>query len=203
MIAAFLTGYGTSLGLILAIGAQNAFVLRQGLRREYVLPVVLICALSDAVLILAGVMGFGALVQSLPGLRTVMTLGGAAVLLLYGFYNLRSALRGSSGLTAGGSDVPSLRRVVLLTLAFTWANPHVYLDTLVLVGSISTSFLGAEKGAFALGAVLASFCFFFALGFGARFLAPLLARPQAWRWLDGGIAVVMFTIAATLLMSLR
>lgn len=197
MIAAAATGYGTALALILAIGAQNAFVLRQGLMRSHVFTVCLICALSDAVLITAGVAGFGAVTAAYPRLPQVMTWAGALFLLGYGAARFHAAWRGGSALDAGGR-AQRLRVAVLSCLAFTWANPHVYLDTLGLVGAVSTGFSGAAKPAFALGAITASFSFFFALGYGARLLAPYLRSARAWAVLDACIGALMWVLAATL-----
>ena len=195
---AFLAGFTLGFSLILAIGAQNAFVLRQGLRREYVLATVLICAGSDAALIAAGVTGFGALAQAVPGLETAMRYGGAAFLVWYGARNFWAAWRGGEVLDAGGEARHSLRGVVLTVVALTWLNPHVYLDTVVLLGSISAQY--ETRLTFALGAMLASFVFFFSLGFGARLLAPLFARPTAWRVLDLVVGTTMWAIAAKLLL---
>ena len=188
-------GFTLGLSLILAIGAQNAFVLRHGLVRLHVLPVVLTCAVSDAVLITAGVAGFGALVAHAPWLEGAMRLFGAAFLIWYGSRALRAAWQGGGALEAG-TAVPRLRASVLTCLALTWLNPHVYLDTVVLLGAISAQYPSPLQ--FGLGAVVASFVFFFALGFGARGLAPLFARPGAWRLLDALIGVVMYAIALSL-----
>ncbi|WP_135501709.1 LysE/ArgO family amino acid transporter [Roseovarius aestuariivivens] len=194
---AVLAGFGLGFSLILAIGAQNAFVLRQGLRRAHVLPVVLTCALSDAVLIAAGVAGFGALAEAVPGLERIMRYGGAAFLLWYGARAFWAAWRGGEALKAG-QGAGSLRAALLTCLALTWLNPHVYLDTVVLLGSISAQY--DNRLAFALGAMTASFVFFFSLGYGARGLAPLFARPAAWRGLDALVGLVMWAIAAKLLL---
>ena len=194
---AYLAGFGLGFSLILAIGAQNAFVLRQGLMRQHVLPVVLTCAISDALLVSLGVAGFGALTARLPWLETVMRWGGAAFLTWYGLRALRSAVAGGAALEAGAS-APSLRASLLTCLALTWLNPHVYLDTVVLLGALS-----AQYGApllFGAGAVTASFVFFFALGYGARALAPVFARPRAWRVLDALVGCTMLAIAASLLL---
>jgi len=190
-------GFALGLSLILAIGAQNAFVLRQGLRREHVWPVVLVCACSDAVLVAAGVAGFGALAEAVPGLERVMRYGGAAFLLAYGARAFAAAWRGGAVLEAG-AGAGSLRRAVLTCLALTWLNPHVYLDTVVLLGSISAQY--EDRLGFGIGAVCASFVFFVALGFGARLLAPLFRRPVSWRVLDAGVGAVMWAIAAGLLL---
>jgi len=194
---AMVAGFGLGLSLIVAIGAQNAFVLRQGLRREHVLAVVLVCALSDGVLVAAGVAGFGALTQALPGLERVMRYGGAAFLLIYGGRSFRAAWRGGAVLEAG-IGAGSLRRAVLSCLALTWLNPHVYLDTVVLLGSVSAQY--EDRFGFALGAVTASFVFFFSLGYGARVLAPLFRRPVSWRVLDVGVGAVMWSIAVGLVL---
>ena len=196
-IASFIPGFLLSLSLILAIGAQNAFVLRQGLRRAHVLPVVLTCAMSDAVLIVAGVAGFGALAEAVPWFEPLMRYGGAAFLLWYGWMNARSAWRGGQALRMGGDEEQSLRAAILTVLALTWLNPHVYLDTVVLIGSISAQY--PDRLAFGIGATLASFVFFFSLGYGARALAPLFARPRAWQVLDAIIALTMWAIAFKLL----
>ena len=195
---AFLPGFALSLTLILAIGAQNAFVLRQGLRKSHVFWVCLACAVSDALLIAAGVAGFGALGQALPWFEPVMRYGGAAFLIWYGARNAMSAWRGGAALEAEGINTQTLRGTILTLLALTWLNPHVYLDTVVLLGSISAQY--DNRLAFGAGAVSASFVFFFGLGYGARLLSPLFARPRSWQILDGLIAVTMWAIAAKLLL---
>ena len=200
MIAAATTGFFTGFSLILAIGAQNAFVLRQGILRQHVFALALFCALSDAVLIAAGVAGFSVLTSAWPGLPLAMSLAGAAFLLAYGLARARAAIAGGQALTLG-ADAPGLGRTLALAAAFTWANPHVYLDTLGLIGAVSTGFRpGRARLAFGLGAVAASFVFFFGLGYGARLLAPLLRSTTAWRVLDALIAVTMFAIAAKLIL---
>ncbi len=191
------SGYRLGLSLIVAIGAQNAFVLRQGLRREHVLAVIMICACSDAFLIAVGVAGFDALTALLPGVVGAMRWGGAAFLIYYGLRSLWSAWQGAETLLAAENGRQSLRAAVTTCLALTWLNPHVYLDTVVLLGSISASY--DHKLLFAMGAISASFSFFFMLGFGARLLAPLFARPLTWRILDLGIAALMFSIAFALI----
>ncbi|MFT3688424.1 LysE/ArgO family amino acid transporter [Paenirhodobacter sp.] len=195
----FITGMMTGLGLIVAIGAQNAFVLRQGLRGQHVFWVCLSCALSDAVLIVLGVTGFGRIVAWLPWIDPVMRFGGAAFLIWYGARSLRSAIAPGGALTVSETGAPEpLRRVLLTCLALTWLNPHVYLDTVVLLGTISTQFEG-QKTAFASGAISGSFLFFFALGYGAAMLRPVFARPANWRLLEGVIALMMWAIALRLL----
>jgi L-lysine exporter family protein LysE/ArgO len=199
MTTAFIPGFLLGLSLIVAIGAQNAFVLRQGLRREHVLAICLVCALSDAVLIAAGIAGFGALVTAVPWLAPVMRFGGAAFLFVYAVRSLISAWRNSGALNPS-DDVPkSLGATLATCLAFTWLNPHVYLDTIVLLGSVSTRYAG-HRLAFALGAMSASFLFFFSLGYGARLLRPLFANPRAWRVLDGVIGITMLLLAAKLVL---
>ena len=198
MIAAAATGFATGGALILAIGAQNAFVLRQGLARAHVLPLVLLCACSDALLIAAGVAGFGVLVAAFPALPQLMALGGAGFLAVYGALRLRAAWRGDYAMELAGQTA-GLGRTLALGAAFTWGNPHVYLDTLGLVGAVSTQFEGGERAAFGAGAVLASFAFFFSLGFGARLLAPVMTSARAWRMLDAGVAILMWVLAAGLL----
>jgi L-lysine exporter family protein LysE/ArgO len=194
---AFLSGLLLCLSLIVAIGAQNAFVLRQGLRREHVFAVCAICALSDAVLIAAGVAGFGALVTALPWLTPAMRYGGALFLAGYGIRSLIASWRGGQGLDPAANEPKSLRTTILTCLAFTWLNPHVYLDTVVLLGSVSTGYAG-QRFAFAAGASTSSFLFFPALGYGARLLRPLFARPAAWRVLDAVIGTSMLALALKL-----
>lgn len=195
--SAYLTGLATGLGLIVAIGAQNAFVLRQGLANAYVLPVVLACAISDALLIVIGVMAFGKVAALLPWLDPVMRWGGALFLFVYGAASLRSALRSSETLQAAPARSAGLGRTLAACLALTWLNPHVYLDTVVLLGTISTRFAGAEM-VFAAGAVTGSFLFFFSLGYGASLLRPVFERPTAWRALETLIGVTMWVIAINL-----
>jgi L-lysine exporter family protein LysE/ArgO len=195
---ASLHGFLVSLSLILAIGAQNAFVLRQGLRREHVLPVVLLCGASDAVLIVVGVTGFGALSLALPALGEVMRWGGAAFLLVYGALRFRAALRGGAALMPRPGEAARLRQVAATCLLLTWANPHVYLDTVVLIGSIAAQY-DPHRAAFALGAVSASFSFFAALGYGARLLAPVFRNPRAWVVLEILVGIIMWTIAIALI----
>lgn len=201
MSPAFFAGYALSLGLILAIGAQNAFVLRQGIRREHVFVVCLTCALSDALLITAGVAGFGSLTQAADWFEPLMRYGGATFLIWYGARSLHAAFTKVEALDAGPANGASLqlRPVLLAVLAFTWLNPHVYLDTVVLIGSISAQY--PDRLSFGIGAALASLTFFFALGYGARLLAPLFARPRAWQVLDTLVALTMWTIAAKLLLT--
>jgi L-lysine exporter family protein LysE/ArgO len=190
MNSALFSGFLLGLSLILPIGAQNAFVLRQGLRREYVFVVCLACALSDAALIAAGVSGFGALGMTVPWIEPVMRYGGALFLCAYGLRSLLSAFRRQQGLTPSQAGAHGLARTLATCLAFTWFNPHVYLDTVVLLGSISTQYAG-QKLEFGAGAVVASFLFFFSLGYGARLLRPIFVKPGAWRVLDLLIGMTM------------
>jgi L-lysine exporter family protein LysE/ArgO len=195
------TGFLIGLGLIVAIGAQNAFVLRQGLLRRHVFAVTTVCAASDALLIVAGVAGLGTLVQSSPVLIAAATLGGALFLAAYAVKAARRALH-PGRLTAGSGDASAgLAPTLAAALAFTFLNPHVYLDTVVLVGSLSARFEGPARAAYAVGAASASALWFYGLGYGARLLAPLFARPAAWRVLDALIALVMAAIAASLLLA--
>lgn len=197
MTTAFLPGLLVGLSLIVAIGAQNAFVLRQGLRGEHVLAVCLTCALSDAILIVAGVTGFSRLVELAPWFEPTARYAGAAFLLVYGIVSLRSAFAASGALQPAQAGGRSLRAVLATCLALTWANPHVYLDTVVLLGSISTQYAG-DEAMFAAGAITASFTFFFLLGYGARTLRPLFADPRAWRVVECGVGVLMFALALRL-----
>jgi L-lysine exporter family protein LysE/ArgO len=194
----FVQGFFTSAALIVAIGAQNAFVLRQGLKREHVLAVVLVCALSDVLLISLGVAGLGTLVQRDPLLLAVARWGGAGFLAIYGLSAARRALAGER-LAAGSSAPLSRRAAVLACLGFTYLNPHCWLDTVVLVGSLSAQH-GQARWTFGAGAAAASGVWFVALGYGARLLAPLFAKPAAWRVLDGAIAAVMWSLALTLVL---
>jgi L-lysine exporter family protein LysE/ArgO len=198
MIEALISGYLVSISLIAAIGAQNAFVLRQGIRREHVGYVVLICAASDAVLMSAGIAGFGAASAQLPWLGDAMLWGGVAFLLVYGGLRFRAAWQGGEALRPAGAAPAALGKVVATCLLLTWANPHVYLDTLVLIGAISAQY-APWSVAFGVGAVAASASFFAALGYGARLLAPVMARPQAWVVLEVVVGATMWAIAVALI----
>ncbi|MEM8571127.1 MAG: LysE/ArgO family amino acid transporter [Pseudomonadota bacterium] len=195
MTASFISGFGLSLSLILAIGPQNAFVLRTGLRGEHVLAVVLVCIASDAALILAGVAGFSALVEAAPWIVPALRWGGAAFLAVYAIRAGLSAWRGGAVLEPGKIESRP-RDAVMTCLALTWLNPHVYVDTLVLLGAVSAR--QPSPPAFGMGAMMASVLFFFALGFGARTLRPFFVRPSAWRVLDAIIAVTMALLAVGL-----
>jgi L-lysine exporter family protein LysE/ArgO len=199
-LSAGLDGFLLGTSLIVAIGAQNAFVLKQGLKGEFVLPIVLICSLSDAVLIAAGVAGLGTLVQQSPTLLSVVTVGGTIFLFVYGAQSFLRAIRPGTLEPERGS-AGKLSAAIAACLAFTFLNPHVYLDTVLLLGGLSGRYAGAARAAYGLGAVLGSFTWFFALGYGARLLQPLFADPRAWRVLDIAIGLVMWWLAARLALS--
>ncbi|MBK8462557.1 MAG: amino acid transporter [Nigerium sp.] len=201
MLTTALSGFGFSLGLIVAIGAQNAFVLRQGLRREHTGVVVAICALSDALLIGLGTAGVGALVAEHDTVLTAITVVGAVVLFGYAFLGLRRAARPQAMIVEGADETRRLLPVALTALALTWLNPHVYLDTLVLLGSIASTY--AAPWLFAAGAIAGSLLWFTALGFGAAVLRPLFAKPAAWRIFDLAVAAIMTSVAVGLLLGLR
>ena len=194
MVQAALNGFLTGLSLILAIGAQNAFVLRQGIRREHVGAVVFVCAASDAWLIVAGVAGFGVVVTALPWIVRAMRWLGIVFLLVYGALRFKAAAQGGEVLQPAQDKAVPLASVVATCLLLTWANPHVYLDTVVLLGSISTHYAD-NRPWFGLGAVLASGCFFATLGYGARLLAPVFGKPRAWVVLDIAVGATMWLIA--------
>jgi L-lysine exporter family protein LysE/ArgO len=199
LIAAF-AGLGFGMSLIVAIGAQNAFVLRQGLRREHVFSIVAICALSDALLILLGILGLGALIAGLPVLLRIIELAGGAFLITYGVLAARRAIKPNK-LIADPSGAPLKWGTAAATaLALTYLNPHVYLDTVLLLGSVAGTY-GADRGWFGIGAAIGSVIWFSALGFGARLLKPVFAKAVAWRILDAFIALVMFAIGLSLLWS--
>lgn len=197
MLAPFLSGFFLGGGLIVAIGAQNAYVLRQGLLKNHVFWISFFCAISDALLIALGVAGFGAYVSSSPALLKIVAFGGAAFLFWYGWTAFRRALH-PHALEAAASERPSLRQALLTIAGFTFLNPHVYLDTVVLVGGYSAQYPGEGRLIFGAGAAAASFVWFFALGYGARLLEPIFRRPMAWRVLDTLIGGVMWLLALKL-----
>ncbi|GGD13653.1 LysE/ArgO family amino acid transporter [Aureimonas glaciei] len=202
MLEAGLRGFALGLSLIVAIGAQNAFILERGLVRSHVFVLCLVCALADALLIAAGVAGLGTLIAARPGLIFAVTIGGALFLAAYAAIALRRALRPDAMVVRGGRAM-SLKTALATVLALTFLNPHVYLDTVVLLGSLSARYPEEIlRVAYGSGAMAASFLWFFALGYGARLLAPLFARPSAWRILDAVIAAVMALLALSLLASL-
>ena len=197
-VLVFMQGLALSLGLIVAIGAQNAFVLRQGLRREHVGSVVLFCALADAVLIAAGVLGMAQALGQHPNIARVLALAGAAFLAVYGWQALRRARQPQALRAVQTGAAFGLASVITQAAAFTLLNPHVYLDTVLLVGSIGAQQPAALQPWFVVGASVASLCWFGLLGFGARWLAPWFARPRAWQVLDGLIGVTMWVLATLL-----
>ena len=184
--------------LIIAIGAQNAFILRQGLLRSHVFILCLICALSDALLIGVGVAGLGALIEQNDGLLKFVALAGSLFLFAYAFIAARRALHPHI-LEVGSQKAPKLKVAIATVLAFTFLNPHVYLDTVVLIGSLSAQFVGQERFAFGIGAAIASFVWFYMLGYGARWLTPVFASPLAWRVLDAIISLIMAALGLSLI----
>ena len=194
----FIAGFLSGAALIIAIGAQNSFVLRQGIRREHVLPIVLVCAVSDALLIAAGIAGLGALIQSMPVLLNVARYGGAAFLLAYGLIAAKRALQPHQ-LKVDAQVGSTLSAAVMTCLGFTLLNPHVYLDTVILLGSLAHQ-RGDAAWTFGAGAICSSFVWFFGLGYGARLLRPVFEKPIAWRVLDALIALVMFGLGLSLLL---
>lgn len=200
MLLTFFKGLGTGAGLIIAIGAQNAFVLSQGVRKNHILTIALICSLCDMLLISIGVSGIGTLVAKNEQLRQIATIGGAVFLFWYGCRSFLSAWKGGSMETEEDS-LKTLKGVIIATLAVTFLNPHIYLDTVVLMGSISSNFEGTGRYIFGAGAISASFIWFFSLSFGGRALAPLFEKPAAWRFLDTLIGLIMWAIALSLVLS--
>ena len=192
----FITGFSIGFSLILAIGAQNAFVLKQGLIRQNVFLVCLICAASDAILITLGVSGFGEIITKYPIIERLARIGGALFLFTYGVLNLYSAQTKTHALEPTKKIQKSKHKTILTCLGFTWLNPHVYLDTVVMLGSISTQF--ENTAAFALGAISASFVFFFSLGFGASKLTRYFEKPKTWRVLENLIGILMIFLGITL-----
>lgn len=198
LISTFLTGFAMSGALIMAIGAQNLFVLRQGLKREHVGPVVLFCGSADAILIAAGVAGVGAMLGAMPQLTLALTIGGAAFLSWYGL-NAFKRMMAPEAMTVTSQPAVTLGGALAATAAFTFLNPHVYLDTVLLMGAAGFAHAPDLRPVFVAGAATASVSWFAALGYGARVLTPVFARPSAWKVLDGIVCVVMLTLAATLL----
>lgn len=197
--SAFIQGFATSAGLIIAIGAQNAFILKQEILRNHVLAMAILCSLIDACLILCGVFGFATLLESSPILMQIAKWGGFAFLGYYGLRSFRNVFTSHAIEMGNATQKPSLKKIISLTLAFSLLNPHVYLDTVVLLGSISSQFSDAQQPSFAAGAMLASFVWFFSLCYGARFLAPLFTKSQAWKILDFIVGCLMWIIAVTLI----
>jgi len=199
--AAVASGFLLGLGLIVAIGAQNAYVLRVGLKRQHVFAICLVCSLADALLIVAGVAGLGTWIARSPELIRWVTLAGALFLTAYGIMAARRVMKTETLAPSQGSET-GLRGTLAAGLAFTFLNPHVYLDTVVLVGGLSAAYAGLARAGFGAGAAMASFVWFFGLGYGARLLMPIFSQPVSWRVLDGLVAIVMWTLAATLLFGL-
>lgn len=194
-------GFSSTAVLIVAIGAQNAFVLRQGLRREHIMAVVAVCALSDAVLINLGVWGMGTAAATHPALALGARVFGALYLIVYAWRSLQRAWSPQALAVDAAHQRTPLAQVLGTTFALTWLNPHVYLDTVLLLGSMASPFAGMERAAFAAGASLASAVWFTTLGWGARWLAPLFATPAAWRVLDGVTATTMLVLAGVMALS--
>lgn len=199
MIYALINGLLFGFSLILAIGAQNLMVLRQGLLMQHVFIVCLICALSDAILIQIGVFGMNSIAQYAPNIEKIMTWLGAAFLFTYGLLRWKAAFTQDNALTLSEHTALSRKRIILTALAFTWLNPHVYLDTVLLLGTVANQF-SPYQIAFSIGATLASFSFFFSLGYGARLLRPLLSNPRVWQGLEFAIGLFMFYLAIKLLL---
>ena len=197
VLSAGVAGFALSMGLILAIGPQNIFVLRQGLLRSHVFAVCLVCALADALLIAVGVLGLGAYLSGVEGAEFWISMAAALFIAGYGAMRVRSSMD-PSGMSIGEEDGAGLVPTLGTAMAFTFLNPHVYLDTVMLIGSASSRYASDERASFAIGAMLASFLFFFALGYGARRLSSLLESPESWRVIDRGIACVMFVIAGAI-----
>ena len=198
-MTAALDGFLLGGGLIVAIGAQNAYILRMGLLRAHVFVLCLLCATSDALLIAAGVAGIGTFVQANEALLVWVRYAGAAFLFAYAALALRRAFQ-ADAMEVSQIAAPPLKTAVATVLAFTFLNPHVYLDTLVLVGGLSANYAGEAREAFGAGAIAASFVWFFSLGYGARWLVPLFTKPAAWQWLDIAIAAVMTWLGVSLLL---
>lgn len=199
--APFFFGLTTGLSLIIAIGAQNAFVLRQGIRKEHVFVTALVCALSDAALICAGVNGMGVLVERLPWLLTIARVGGFLFLAIYALFAFRRSFKPEALKVSDSTRAATTLSIIGTTLALTWLNPHVYIDTVLLLGSIAIS-QGSGAPWFAVGAITASFIWFFTLAYAARLLAPLFAKPKAWQVLDFTIGVLMIAFATMLIFPL-
>lgn len=197
-LSTYLSGFALALSLILAIGAQNAFVLKQGLKKQHVFLVCSICALSDAVLISLGVSGFGALVSQYPLVDQIARYGGASFLIIYAAMSFFSAYSNRHSLSPEGSAPESMLKVASICIGFTWLNPHVYLDTVILLGSVSTQFSDNIQ-AFTLGAVSASFVFFYSLGYGARILIPVFKKTISWQILEVFVGILMLVIAIGLI----
>ncbi|WP_410209160.1 LysE/ArgO family amino acid transporter [Aquirhabdus sp.] len=194
---ALLSGFGLTLSIIFAIGAQNSFILRQGLKKEHVFWICLVCSLSDLLLIVMGVLGFSVVIQKVPSLMVIIKYLGALFLFAYGLKSFWAAFKSSAMILDDEKFKTTLGRNITIALALTWLNPHVYLDTVFLIGSISTQFMG-QKLEFTVGAVAASFVFFFSLGYGASLLRPIFSKPISWKILDMVIGAFMWVLAVLL-----
>lgn len=197
---AFLSGFGTSLSLILAIGAQNAFVLKQGILKQHVFITCLICAVSDALLIFSGVLGLGYVVNKIPAIKQIAIYGGFLFLFCYALRSFWTAFKQNHAMKIDEKPAQSLKKTIFLTLAFTWLNPHVYLDTMLLIGSVSAKF-DDKNIIFGFGAMTASFVFFFTLGYASRLLLPIFKKPISWKILEIFIGFLMLILAFLLLFS--
>ncbi len=199
---AFISGYATSMGLIVAIGAQNAFVLKQGILRNHIFIIALLCSFFDSALIILGVMGLGTIFTSSPMIMNLAKYGGSAFLLWYGWRSFRAAFSKHSLQIDQSKQKPDLRKTISILLALTFLNPHVYLDTCVLVGSIGVQFPEEQRTSFIAGASLASFTWFFALTYFAKLLVPFFKKTISWQILDSITGLIMWTIAGLLLLKL-
>lgn len=198
MLDSALEGFALSIGLILALGPQNVFVMRQGLMRSHVFAVCLACSVFDALLITAGVLGVGSILAGIEGAEFMIAIGASIFLISYGLLRIKSAIS-PVGMSTEGEGESDLAPTIAAAAAFTFLNPHVYVDTLLLIGGTSSRYLGDERVAFGIGAATASFVFFFSLGYGARSLSEVLNKPKAWRYIDLSIACIMFIIAAAIM----
>jgi L-lysine exporter family protein LysE/ArgO len=198
MFDSALEGFALSIGLILALGPQNVFVMRQGLMRSHVFAVCLACSLFDALLITAGVLGVGSILAGIEGAEFTIAIGASMFLISYGLLRIKSAMS-PVGMATEGEGESDLAPTIAAAAAFTFLNPHVYVDTLLLIGGTSSRYLGDERVAFGIGAATASFVFFFSLGYGARSLSEVLNKPKAWKYIDLSIACIMFVIAAAIM----
>ena len=198
MLGSALEGFALSIGLILALGPQNVFVMRQGLMRSHVFAVCLACSVFDALLITAGVLGMGSILSGIEGAEFTIAVGASIILVSYGLLRIKSAMN-PLGMNTEGEGENELAPTIAAAAAFTFLNPHVYVDTLLLIGGTSSRYVGDERLAFGIGAATASFVFFFSLGYGARSLSEVLNKPEVWRYIDLSIATIMFIIAAGIL----
>ena len=198
MLDSALEGFALSIGLILALGPQNVFVMRQGLMRSHVFAVCLACSVFDALLITAGVLGVGSILAGIEGAEFMIAIGASIFLISYGLLRIKSAIS-PVGMSTEGEGESDLAPTIAAAAAFTFLNPHVYVDTLLLIGGTSSRYLGDERVAFGIGAATASFVFFFSLGYGAKSLSEVLNKPKAWKYIDLSIACIMFIIAAAIM----